>query len=269
MIKNWSRQLQLHQTVMIAIAVLVLLGLVASLMAIRQNQDIRQQARVDSSITPLPAQDLVSGTQGAPAGCYYQQVQCIQAPCPPVLVCPDEAKPVESTPPTNTDSDDWVACTMDAKICPDGTAVGRDPKLGCEFPACPSSTSPVNPAASCGNRICEPGEADQENCPSCPPGQKVCPMYACQLVPGSCPQDCQNDWATPRPTPKPTPQPAFSKADLNQDGRVDLLDFSIMSSEFFKVHDKMRADLNGDGRVDLLDFSILNQQFQLLPLANG
>ncbi|MBY0539362.1 hypothetical protein K2P56_02930 [Patescibacteria group bacterium] len=31
---------------------------------------------------------------------------------------------------------DMIACTMDAKICPDGTGVGR---VGpnCEFPACP------------------------------------------------------------------------------------------------------------------------------------
>ena len=26
--------------------------------------------------------------QSAPPGCYYQEVQCIQAPCPPQLVCP-------------------------------------------------------------------------------------------------------------------------------------------------------------------------------------
>jgi hypothetical protein len=27
-------------------------------------------------------------TPKPPPGCYYQQVQCIQAPCPPILVCP-------------------------------------------------------------------------------------------------------------------------------------------------------------------------------------
>ena len=37
-----------------------------------------------------------------------------------------------------------VACTMEAKICPDGTAVGRSgPK--CEFAACPGETKPVPP----------------------------------------------------------------------------------------------------------------------------
>jgi hypothetical protein len=30
-----------------------------------------------------------------------------------------------------------IACTMEAKICPDGSAVGRNPKNNCEFDACP------------------------------------------------------------------------------------------------------------------------------------
>ncbi len=39
----------------------------------------------------------------APAGCYYQQVQCIQAPCNPVLVCPSPGEgQVKCDPPTQT-----------------------------------------------------------------------------------------------------------------------------------------------------------------------
>ncbi len=33
--------------------------------------------------------------------------------------------------------EEQVACTLDAKICPDGTAVGRDPENNCEFYPCP------------------------------------------------------------------------------------------------------------------------------------
>jgi eight-cysteine-cluster-containing protein len=33
-----------------------------------------------------------------------------------------------------------VACTADAKICPDGTSVGRNPTRNCEFDPCPSTT---------------------------------------------------------------------------------------------------------------------------------
>lgn len=43
--------------------------------------------------------------------------------------------------PTNTPQD-GVACTMDAKICPDGTAVGRIPPT-CEFAPCPESESGI------------------------------------------------------------------------------------------------------------------------------
>jgi hypothetical protein len=38
--------------------------------------------------------------------------------------------------PNTPSGDDMIACTMDAKICPDGTGVGR---VGpnCEFAVCP------------------------------------------------------------------------------------------------------------------------------------
>ena len=31
-----------------------------------------------------------------------------------------------------------VGCTLEAKICPDGSAVGRNPNKNCEFDPCPS-----------------------------------------------------------------------------------------------------------------------------------
>jgi hypothetical protein len=37
-----------------------------------------------------------------------------------------------TTPPR-----DQIACTMEAKACPDGSYVGRDPAKNCEFRACP------------------------------------------------------------------------------------------------------------------------------------
>ncbi|MEP7103373.1 MAG: hypothetical protein ABI721_01525 [Candidatus Dojkabacteria bacterium] len=30
-----------------------------------------------------------------------------------------------------------IACTLEAKMCPDGSAVGRDPLNNCEFKPCP------------------------------------------------------------------------------------------------------------------------------------
>ena len=48
--------------------------------------------------------------------------------------------PTSSTP-TNNDTG-AVACTEEAKICPDGTAVGRQGP-NCEFAACPTATTPI------------------------------------------------------------------------------------------------------------------------------
>ncbi len=42
----------------------------------------------------------------------------------------------EAKAPTPDDGNEPVACTADAKICPDGSAVGRIPP-SCEFAACP------------------------------------------------------------------------------------------------------------------------------------
>ncbi len=35
-------------------------------------------------------------------------------------------------------------CTLDAKVCPDGSAVGRDPNNNCEFAACPEAQEKPN-----------------------------------------------------------------------------------------------------------------------------
>lgn len=34
-----------------------------------------------------------------------------------------------------------IACTQEAKLCPDGSAVGRDPNNNCEFFSCPNKGS--------------------------------------------------------------------------------------------------------------------------------
>ena len=46
--------------------------------------------------------------------------------------------------------EDFIACTEDAKICPDGSAVGRDPALNCKFAPCPGD-------GDCEPYVCEDG----------------------------------------------------------------------------------------------------------------
>lgn len=61
----------------------------------------------------------------------------------------------------------------------------------------------------------------------------------------------------PDPDPEPEPEPTYDSADLNQDGVVNLLDFSLLARQFGKKDYKGKEDINRDGKVDILDFSIL------------
>lgn len=47
------------------------------------------------------------------------------------------------------------------------------------------------------------------------------------------------------------------KGDLNKDGRVDLVDFSILAFWYRKTGFPLLFDLNSDGKIDLVDFSIM------------
>ena len=41
----------------------------------------------------------------------------------------------------SVNGDNNIACTMDAKLCADGSYVGRDPQNNCEFRACPGEVN--------------------------------------------------------------------------------------------------------------------------------
>ncbi len=55
------------------------------------------------------------------------------------------------------------------------------------------------------------------------------------------------------------PAACSKRGDLNCDGKINLVDLSIMAFWYKKtpVGHGLKADLNGDGKVDLIDFSIL------------
>lgn len=144
------------------------------------------------------------------AGCYYQEVQCIQAPCEPVLVCEDgntpDPKPgcyyaTPSCPPgkmcpqvvqlicpvdaSAKPTSSPVACTKDLFNCPDGSKVGRTGP-NCEF-MCPTGPDPKPSSTPAG---CIPR-------PSCMYDEKACRM---DLKPGTV-------WC-PEPTNPPQPSVA-------------------------------------------------------------
>jgi len=53
-----------------------------------------------------------------------------------------------------TDDTIEVACALDAKLCPDGTSVGRDPYNNCEFEPCPIEIVCIDDV-----KICQDGSA--------------------------------------------------------------------------------------------------------------
>jgi hypothetical protein len=62
-------------------------------------------------------------------------------------------------------------------------------------------------------------------------------------------------------TTPPPPPPTFRAEDINQDGRVNLLDFSLLASKYGQTTNLGRSDINADGRVNLQDFSLLASKF--------
>lgn len=78
--------------------------------------------------------------------------------------------PTPEPTPTPTPSPDPIACTQDAKLCPDGSYVSRTgPK--CEFASCPVVTPPA---------ICDYA-APPEGC-SYVPGPNYNPQSMCGMV---------------------------------------------------------------------------------------
>lgn len=72
------------------------------------------------------------------------------------------------------------------------------------------------------------------------------------------------------PSPNPSPLPSVSPGpgctgavDINNDGRVNIFDFAMMSDLFFEKEGIAAVDLNCDGKVNVIDFAILSESFEL------
>jgi len=78
---------------------------------------------------------------------------------------------------------------------------------------------------------------------------------------------CQAETPTNTPAPTPTDQPnddnkdKLKKGDLNKDGVVNSIDWSIMKSHFFESSNLSDGDINEDGVINSLDWSIMKSHF--------
>lgn len=285
----------------------------------------------------------------APEGCHYQQVQCFQAPCDPILVCPSPNPSISPSPSPDiipgcqTDNDcqpseycyqppmpecpSGMACAqvMPAKLCQNkddqqikgsvisqsldavwppqslptyGTDilnVGRVPfSLWLEFPATATIKDGgiveyfsqldektiqvrliVYKSASA-NIISNVSTRDSSSLNSVPlaltsvnektimirptTGTLFNVGYYYSLVselvqtePSALVLNFNAHFAAISPSGK--------AADLNNDNKVNLADFTILAAEFMKAGDSHQADINNDGKVNLSDYTLLSQEF--------
>jgi uncharacterized protein YkwD len=67
--------------------------------------------------------------------------------------------------------------------------------------------------------------------------------------------------ATATVLPTPVLLPYNPEADLNQDGRIDIYDLSILGNNFGQRGTNLAGDMNHDGVIDIYDLSILGSVF--------
>ena len=94
-----------------------------------------------------------------------------------------------STSPVTSDSDNQVMCTMEAKMCRDGSLVGRQGP-DCAFAACPSSQEEPEYATAC-----ELSQREVEACieiyaPVCGQKQVQCITAPCPAIPTTYSNSC-------------------------------------------------------------------------------
>jgi parallel beta-helix repeat protein len=89
--------------------------------------------------------------------------------------------------------------------------------------------------------------------------------YGGTVVVSPSPSTSPSPTTSPSSTPEvsPSPSPTYCQmADINQDGIVNLFDYSLLASNFFSNSpNPIRADINSDGKVNLLDYSWLATHF--------
>ncbi|MFS8130820.1 MAG: hypothetical protein ACMG57_02460 [Candidatus Dojkabacteria bacterium] len=86
--------------------------------------------------------------------------------------------------PTSVIPPGSIACTLEAKLCPDGSAVGRDATKNCEFKECPATKACTNDLKACpdGSSVgrnpatnCEFEDCPTTSVSACTQDIKICP----------------------------------------------------------------------------------------------
>lgn len=100
--------------------------------------------------------------------------------------------------------------------------------------------------------------------PTVIPGHTNTPTMTPTRTPTHTPTPIHTSTPTPTqmvaPTPTPTNTPIYSVADLNHDGRVNIIDFTLYFSAWF-LNNMDTVDLNKDGRKSAIDYTIFMNEW--------
>lgn len=132
--------LRANVIIVISVFVLTTVLLVGGFLALKgkQNQAHKKDKQV-VKVSPTPKQTPYCRPRPA---CLEQNPPCLIAETPDMCPPPNASKSASPSPtPTPTASPDQtptgIFCTMEAKECPDGSFVGRQPP-NCDFAPCPT-----------------------------------------------------------------------------------------------------------------------------------
>jgi hypothetical protein len=130
----------------------------------------------------------LGGTEAVSVEMLIQKTEAPQDN-PPVTENPPSTPPSDGDTPVESPVEDPVMCTMDAKMCPDGSFVGRTAP-SCAFAPCPGEL-PTSPEEI----VCTQEQKEAEACieiyaPVCASYQVQCVTTPCNPVPKSYPNSC-------------------------------------------------------------------------------
>lgn len=111
---------KLFIVILLVAAVLLVAGLVFNLRSNDQTQSMEINSFEDCVAAGNPVMESYPEQCKTPDGRHFTRVIT-----------------EEPTPDYPSDDEEAVFCTMDAKVCPDGSSVGRIPP-SCEFAPCPA-----------------------------------------------------------------------------------------------------------------------------------
>lgn len=186
--------------ILAGLAIVVALGFKALFGLVAQPAGVNEVALENKKITITDGKSI---SKTLPNGCVEKQVQCIQAPCEPILVCP----PGATTTPSQVCSQEAGSCMTTSGQCA-GYSDGCIKARICATPYQTCNTGKPSPVPTA---TAVPMPSSRPSC-YCPPGAK------CKLSAECSPMYSPTPSYLPSPVPSPVAVPAVGIEILKVSG---------------------------------------------------